>query len=443
MFLTGKYIPRRTFLRGVGVAVSLPFLEAMAPAVLRGQSARQPVHRLGFMYAPNGANPWKFMPSGEGTAWEFSPTLSLLADLREYLFIPSHLANRECEEDPEVGIGDHSAATAGWLSGTAPGYKRASGEKGLKCGTSVDQMAAAEFGKETRLDSLQLAMEPNNAPGAGNAYNYTISWRNPTTLLPGEANPRLVFQRLFGDGGSWDQQAARLRQGRSILDSLQEEINRLNAAVGPRDRAVVSDYLDAIRENERRIEHSEKQGKALPPLPDRPLGPPRRLEDWGKMLMDLQVLAYQGDITRVVTMVIGREQGNRTYPEIGVPENHHSISHHANDPEKLAKQAIIDRFHIQLFAYLLNKLKSTPDGAGGTLLDNSLFLYGTGLGNSDVHAHHDLHTVLAGGKDILKGGRHVIYPHDTPLSNLLVSMLDKVGLHGRTVGDSTGALPGV
>jgi hypothetical protein len=395
------------------------------------------------MYAPNGANPWKFMPSGEGAAFEFSPTLQPLADFREYLFIPSQLANNESKENPNIGLGDHSNATAGWLNGSAPGYPRASGQAGMKAGTSADQMAAAEFGKETRLDSLQLAMEPNNAPGAGNAYNYTISWRNPTTPLSGEANPRVIFERLFGDGGTQDQQVARLRQGGSILDSLQEEVNRLNAAVGPRDRAVVSDYLDAIRENERRIEQSEKHGKALPPLPDRPLGPPQRLDDWGKMLMDLQVIAYQGDITRVVSMVIGREQGNRTYPELGVPENHHGISHHANDPEKLAKQAIIDRYHVQLFAYLLNKLKSTPDGAGGTLLDNSLFLYGTGLGNSDVHAHHDLHIVLAGGKDILKGGRHVIYPHDTPLSNLLVSMLDKVGLHDRTVGDSTGPLAGV
>ena len=253
-------------------------------------------------------------------------------------------------------------------------------------------MAAAEFGKETRLDSLQLAMEPNNAPGAGSLQNYTISWRNPTAPLPGESNPRVVFERLFGDGGSPEQQAARLRQGGSILDSLQDEVNRISAAVGPRDRAVVKDYLDAIRENERRIEHAEKQTKALPSLPERPLGPPPRLDDLGKTLMDLQVLAYQADITRVVSMVIGREQGNRTYPEIGVPDNHHSVSHHDNDPEKLAKQAIIDRYHVTMFAYLLGKLKSTPDGAGGTLLDNSLFLYGTGLGNSNVHAHHDLTT---------------------------------------------------
>lgn len=442
MFLTRKHIPRRIFLRGVGAAVALPFLDAMTPA-LRAQSARKPVHRLGFMYAPNGANLSKFKPVGEGTAWEFSPTLSPLADFREHLFIPSHLANRESEEDPNIGLGDHSNATAGWLNGTAPGFPRAMREAGMKAGTSADHMAAAEFGKETRLDSLQLAMEPNNAPGAGSAYNYTISWRNPTTPLAGEANPRVVFQRLFGDGGSRDQQVTRLRQGRSILDSLKDEVNRLNAAVGPRDRAVVSDYLDAIRENERRVEQSEKHGKALPPLPDRPLGPPPRLDDWGKMLMDLQVLAYQGDITRVVSMVIGREQGNRTYPEIGVPENHHSISHHANDPEKLAKQAIVDRYHVELFAYMLNKLKSTPDGEGGTLLDNSLFLYGTGLGNSDVHAHHDLNIVLAGGKDILEGGRHIVYPHDTPLSNLLVSMLDKVGLHGRSIGDSTGPLAGL
>jgi len=437
MFVTGKHMPRRTFLRGVGVVLGLPVLEAMVPAVLRGQSAA-PVHRLGFMYAPNGANQWKFMPSGEGTAFEFSPTLAPLADFREYLFIPSYLANRESEEKGDGS--DHSNATAGWLNGVHPAGR---GAKELKAGTSADQMAAAELGKETRLDSLQLAMEPNNAPGAGSAYNYTISWRNPTTPLPGEANPRVVFERLFGDGGTRDQQLARLHQGGSILDSLQEEVNRLNAAVGPHDRAVVSDYLDAIRENERRIEQSEKQGKALPTLPDRPLGPPQHLEDWGKMLMDLQVIAYQGDITRVVTMVIGREQGNRTYPDIGVPENHHSISHHGNDPEKLAKQAVIDRFHVELFAYFLNKLKSTPDGAGGTLLDNSLYLFGTGLGNSDVHAHHDLNIVLAGGKDILKGGRHVIYPHDTPLSNLLVSMLDKVGMHDRIIGDSTGKLAGL
>jgi uncharacterized protein DUF1552 len=440
MFLIGKHIPRRTFLRGVGVAVGLPLLDAMTPA-LRAQSARQPIHRLGFMYSPNGANQSKFMPTGEGTAWEFSPTMSPLADFREHLFIPSYLANRESEEKGDSS--DHSNATSGWLNGVHPGYGRASRETGLKAGTSADQMAAAEFGKETRLDSLQLAMEPNNAPGAGSAYNYTISWRTPTTPLPGEANPRVVFERLFGDGGSAEQQAARMHQGRSILDSLLEEVNRLTSAVGPSDRKVVNDYLDAIRENERRIEQSEKQGKALPMLPDRPLGPPPRLDDWGKMLMDLQVLAYQGDLTRVVSMVIGREQGTRTYPEIGVPENHHSISHHANDPEKLAKQAIVDRYHVQLFAYLLGKLKSTPDGAGGTLLDNSLFLFGTGLGNSDVHAHHDLNIVLAGGKDILQGGRHVIYAHDTKLSNLLVSMLDKVGLHDRTIGDSTGTLAGV
>jgi len=443
MFLTGKHIQRRTFLRGAGVALGLPLLDAMIPATVWGQSAPQPVHRLGFMYGPNGANPWKFMPSGEGTAWEFSPTLSPLADYREYLFIPSYLANNKSKEDPKIGQGDHANATSGWLNGSAPGYPRASGQTGMKAGTSADQMAAAKFGRETRLDSLQLAMEPNNAPGAGSAYNYTISWRTPTTPLPGEANPRVVFERLFGDGGSPEEQAARLRQGRSILDSLEAEVDRLNAEVGPGDRTVVSDYLDAIRENERRIEQSEKQDKELPPLPDRPLGPPQRLDDWGKMLMDLQVIAYQGDITRVVTMVVGREQGNRSYPELGVPENHHGISHHGNDPEKLAKQAIIDRYHVELFAYLLKKLTSTPDGLGGTLLDNSLFLYGTGLGNSDVHAHHDLHIVLAGGKDILEGGRHITYPHDTPLSNLLVSMLDKVGMHDQTIGDSTGTLVGL
>ena len=445
MYVTKKALPRRAFLRGMGsTMVALPFLDAMVPAFATAATMKSPT-RLGFMYAPNGANQAKFMPVGEGTAWEFSPTLRPLEPHRDQLFIPSYLANRASEGQGEGG-GDHARACSGWLNGSHSLSPREEGANRPRSGTSADQMAAREFSKYTRLASLETSLEGPSESGVCGLgpceYHFTISWRTPTTPLPGEPNPRVVFQRLFGEGGTAEEQLSRLGRERSILDSVTEEMNRLNRQLGASDRAMVSDYLEAVRDSERRIQRTEEQSASLEmPLPNRPLGISDDFDERARIMIDLIVLAYRADITRVMTNVIGREQGSRSYAWIGVPENHHSISHHDNDPVKFEKQQKVDEYHVKQFAYLLQSMKDTPDG-DGNLLDHTLLLYGTGLGDSNVHAHHDLNIVLAGGGNgaFKPGGRHVAYPRNTPLSNLLVSMLLMAGLPVEKVGDSTGPL---
>jgi hypothetical protein len=443
MFISKVSLPRRTFLRGMGATLALPLLDAMVPALsaLSATDAK-PVRRLGFVYLPNGVIQDKWVPSTVG-ALELSPTLSPLAKVKDKLLVLSGLAQRQAESFGD-GNGDHARGCASWLNGVHP--KRTEGA-GVQAGTTVDQIAASELGKFTRLPSLELALESQERSlgscdnGYACVYINTISWRTPTSPVPMEIHPRVVFDRLFGDGGSAAQRLTQVRRTHSILDSVQQEAARLQKTLGAGDRTKVNEYLDAIREVEQRIARAENRtGDLALNLPDRPTDIPEEFPEHMRLMFDLQVLAFQADITRVSSLLIGREQSGRSFPEIGVVEPHHSVSHHRDDPAFIAKKAKIDAYHIQLYSYFLEKMAATPDG-DGSLLDHSMILYGCGLGNPNLHEHTNLPVLLAGGgAGQLKTGRHVAYPADTPMTNLLVSLLDKAGVRTDVLGDATGPL---
>jgi len=442
MFISKVALPRRTFLRGMGVSIALPLLDAMVPALsAMAKTAANPVRRLGCIYTPNGATMSAWTPPGEGPALDvFSPTLSPLEPFRDQVIIPTGLSQKQAESLGD-GNGEHSRGQTVWLSGVHP--KRTEGAD-VRNSTTVDQIAAQTLCKDTPLISLELALDQNYLVGnCDNGYSCvywnTISWRTPTTPLPMEVNPRVVFERMFGDGGTPQQRLAQVREDRSILDSVKQAVVSLQNRLGASDRARIAEYLDAMREIERRIQVAEKQSGESPiALPDRPVGAPESYDDHATLMFDLVALAFQADITRVFTLLLGREQTNRPYPWIGVPESHHSISHHQNDPVKLAKAAKINTYHIELLARFVGKLGSAPDG-DGTLLDHSMILQGGGLSNSDQHSHIDLPLVLVGGgAGRLKGGRHLRYPKDTPMNNLHLALLDKVGAPVETFGDGTG-----
>jgi hypothetical protein len=442
MFITKMALPRRTFLRGLGVTVALPLLDAMVPALSAlGQTAARPVRRLGFVYTPNGATMSAWTPAGEGPSLDaLSSTLSPLAPFRDQLVVPTGLSQKMAESMGD-GNGEHSRGQTVWLSGVHP--KRTEGTD-VQAGITVDQIAAKAIGGDSRLLSLEMALEQNYLVGnCDNGYSCvywnTISWRTPTTPLPMEVNPRVVFERMFGDGGTPEQRLTQVREDRSILDSVKESIANLQRRLGAGDRAKVAEYLDAMREIERRIQVAEKQsGESLVELPDRPIGAPESYDAHAALMFDLAALAFQADVTRVFTLLLGREQTNRPYPFIGVPEAHHSISHHQNDPVKLEKCAKVNQYHIQLLANFVGKLRSIQDG-DGTLLDQSMILQGSGISNSDQHSHIDLPLVLVGGgAGQLRGGRHLKFAKDTPMNNLLVSLLDKVGVPVESLGDATG-----
>ena len=444
MIIKKLSLPRRTFLRGMGATVALPLLDAMVPALSAlATTAAAPIKRLGFVYLPNGAVMQAWTPRGEGTNLELSPTLSPLAPYRDQTLVISRLAHGQAEPLGD-GNGEHSRASAVWLNGVHP--KQTEGAD-VRAGVTADQLAAAELGKQTPLPSLELAIDldflvGNCENGYSCVYMNTIAWRTPTTPLPMENNPRVVFERLFGDGGTREQRLAEMRKDRSILDSVTEDLAHLERDLGTGDRQRLDQYLDAVRAVERRIQLSEAQGAdaTLPENLSRPAGIPDSYEDHVELMFDLLALAYQADITRVFTFMLGRELGGRPYPQIGVPDPHHGISHHRNDPEKLAKLATINRHHVGLFTHFLDRLQTTPDG-DGTLLDSSMVLYGAGLGDSNDHLHYDLPVAVVGGKASgIRGGRHLRYPKDTPLANLLISMLDKAGLPAEQFGDSTGRL---
>lgn len=444
MFITKMALPRRTFLRGMGVAIALPLVDAMVPALSAlSRTAASPVRRLGFVYTPNGATMSEWTPDGDGLALEsLSPTLSPLAPFRDQIIVPTGLSQRMAESMGD-GNGEHSRGQTVWLCGVHP--KRTEGAD-VQAGTTVDQLAAQAISADTRLLSLEMALEQNYLVGnCDNGYSCvywnTISWRTPTMPLPMEVNPRVVFERMFGDGGSPEQRLAQVREDRSVLDSVKEAIAKLQRRLGASDRKKIAEYLDAMREIERRIQVAERQSsESLVELPDRPIGVPESYDDHAKLMFDLAALAFQADITRVFTLLLGREQTNRPYPFIGVPEAHHAISHHQNDPIKLAKAAKINTYHIELLARFAAKLRSIQDG-DGTLLDQSMVLQGSGLSNSDQHSHIDLPlVVVGGGAGRLKGGRHLRFPKDTPMNNLLVSLLDKVGVPVEKFGDSTGLI---
>ena len=450
MFVTKKALPRRTFLRGAGAALGLPLLDAMVPALSAlAQTAARPVRRLGFVYLPNGVamnftgiNYWT--PTGEGTNFELSPILGPLAPHRDRLTVISGLAQHQADAFDDGANGDHTRGTSSWLTGVHP--KRTEGAD-VRNGISADQIAAAELGGQTALPSLELAIDLNFLGGQCEnsyscAYMNTLAWSSATTPLPTENNPRIVFERLFGDGGTPAQRLAQAHENRSILDSVMEELARLQRTLGPSDRTKVTEYVDAVREVERRIQLVES-ATAEPDLPavNRPPGIPDRFDEHVKLMYDLQWLAFRADVTRVVTFMLGRELNFRTYPEIGITEGHHGLSHHQDNPTQLAKYARLNTYQTELFAWFLDRLRSTPEG-DGSLLDHSMFLYGAGLSNPNLHAHYDLPlAVVGGGAGQLKGGRHLVFRQETPMTNLLLSLLDKVGVHAERLGDSTGRLP--
>jgi hypothetical protein len=441
MFISRKAIPRRAMLRGLGATLALPLLDAMVPPLTALQrTAAKPISRFGVMYVPNGMVMEQWTPVAEGTSFELTPTLSPLAPFRENLIVMSNLA---CVPTPGRPGGAHAKASTRFLTDISP----PTSETWLDAGISMDQIAAKEMGASTQLASLELAVESGETAGACDvgfacAYTNTISWLGAATPLPTENNPRAVFERLFGDSGSTDPKArlARIRQDRSVLDSVRDEVAHLQGALGPGDRTKLVEYLEAIRDVERRIQKAEEQSDKEVPVVEHPAGIPPTYDEHVKLMCDLQVLAYQVDLTRIVTFMLGREFSGVTYPQIGVPDAHHPITHHQQEVEKIAKVAKINLYHVTQFAYLLEKLQSTPDG-DGSLLDHTIMMYGTGMGDCNAHDPRSIPLVLAGGRSAqLKGGRHLRYPKETPLANLHLTLLDKLGVQLDRIGDSTGRL---
>ena len=445
MIITQKALPRRTFLRGVGATLTLPFLDAMVPAASSvARAVTAPARRVGFIYVPNGVIQDQWVPSKTGRNFDLSPILSPLESLRERVLVLSNLAHRQADSFGD-GNGDHPRATAVWLSGVHAWERRGrQGTTDIKLGITADQIAAREFGKETPLPSLELALEKPTAIACDTGdcfYSNTISWRNETTPLDMEAHPRVVFERLFGEGGTAADRLAILKQTGSILDSVTAEVARLGSTLGIGDRNKLDEYLDAVRDVEQRIQRSESRGaESLVELPDRPVDIPETFEEHAKLMFDLLTLAFQADVTRVFTLMMAREASPRAYPQVGVADQHHTVSHHRNDPEYIAKKAKIDTYHIQMLAYFLENLRKTPDG-DANLLDNSMIVYGGGIGNGNLHEHTNLPCLVAGGGGgRLNGGRHRHYAEDTPYANMLLTVLDKAGVPADELGDSSGLL---
>lgn len=436
MIVTKKALPRRTFLRGVGTALALPLLDAMVPSMTAlAATPANPVRRLGFVYIPMGSTIAQWTPPGSGALTELSPTLNSLAPVKDHLTVLTNL------EIKNAYPGTHATSNSAYLSCATSKWTESTD---YELATTVDQIAAQHIGSETRLPSLELAMDLLTTVGQCDngyacVYQNNLSWSSPTTPLPAEAHPRVVFERLFGDGGSTADRRAEMRKNASLLDWVSGDIARLQKKLGPGDRTKIGQYLDSIREVERRIQKAEA-GAADAQLPDldRPVGVPADYGDHARLMFDLQVLAFQADVTRVITFQLARETSTRTYPEIGVPDPHHPVTHHNNDPEKMAKVAKINAFHVSLFSYFLQKLKATPDG-NGSLLDHSAFLYGSGMGNPNLHDHVNLPILVAGGAaGRMKGGRHIRYAQPEPLANLHLTLLEKAGVHLDKFADSRG-----
>jgi len=441
MMITKKSLSRRTVLRGFGAAVTLPLLDGMLPAFAGPlENSVKAVRRFGAVYVPMGVNMRQWTPAGEGTL-ELQPIMEPLAAFKDRLLVVSGLDSREGDG---TDSGPHPRCQTSWLTGCRA--KRTEGAD-IHAGVSMDQIVAKEFGKETQLGSLELGIESNELMGVCNigyscAYNNTCSWRTPTTPLPMENNPRAVFERLFGSSDSTDSAArlADIKRNRSILDSVMERVSTFQRGLSSSDRSRVGEYLDSVRDIERRIQKAEQQVDQELPVVEQPIGIPAVYSEHANLMFDLMAIAYQTDLTRVATFMLSREASVRSYPEIGVADSHHPISHHANDPEKLAKIAKINKFHMQLFASFLKKLESTPDG-DGTLLDHTLLLYGSGMSDSNIHYTRNVPTlVVGGGKTFnIAGGRHMQFS-EKPLSNLQLTLIDKLGLPVEHFGDSTGEL---
>jgi hypothetical protein len=438
MIVTKKVLPRRTFLRGLGTTLALPLLDAMIPplsALAATAAAPARLRRLGFVYIPMGCDITRWTPPGARALDNLSPILSPLAAVKPQVTVITNL------ELQNAYPGTHATSNAAFLSAARAKLTESSD---YYLGTTVDQIAAKTIGQETQLPSLELAMDLLATVGQCDngyacVYQNNLSWSSPTTPLPAEAHPRIVFERLFGEGGTADRRRAALKKRASLLDSVTDEIARLEKQLGPADRARLGQYVETVREVERRIQKAEA-GVIDNPLPDldRPKGVPAAYADHARLMFDLQLLALQGDITRVITFQLARETSTRTYPEIGVPDAHHPLTHHGNDPAKIERMSRINRFHVSLFAEFLAKLKATPEG-NGTLLDHVLYLYGSGMGNPNVHDHTNLPIIVAGGAaGRMRGGRHIHYEKPAPLANLHLTLLDKVGVELAAFADSKG-----
>jgi hypothetical protein len=432
-----KALPRRTLLRGLGTSLALPLLDAMVPAmtaVADTPASPKNLRRLGFVYMPMGCDITRWALKGDSLD-DLSPTLSPLASVREHINVISNMELRNAYP------GTHATSNSAFLSAATAKLTESTD---YYLGTTVDQIAAQHIGRDTQLPSLEMSMDLLSIVGQCDngyacVYQNNLSWSSPTTPLPSEAHPRIVFESLFGEGGSIADRQAALRKRASLLDSVTEEIVRLQNKLGAHDRNRVEEYLETVREVERRIQRAEADisENPLPDL-DRPVGVPASYADHARLMFDLQLLAMQGDITRVITFQLARETSTRTYPEIGVSDPHHPLTHHGNDPEKIEKVAKINRFHVSLFAEFLEKLKATPEG-DGSLLDHSLYLYGSGMGNPNLHDHHNLPIIVAGGAaGSVRGGRHIQFDTPTPLANLHLTLLDKVGVKLDSFADSQG-----
>jgi len=438
MVITKMALPRRTFLKGVGATLALPMLEAMVCALPKAAAA--PVRRFGVVYVPNGMAMGDWTPKTLGAGFELTPILRPLEPFKDQMLVISGLHGVN-------GGGAHAGRSTSFLTGITSadgGTSSKTGEYDLRAGISADQIAAKELGKHTQLASLELALESRDVSGSCDvgyacAYTNTISWRTANTPLPMEYNPRLVFEQLFGDSGSTDQRArlARIQENKSVLDSVKEKIGTLQRGLGPGDRLRVDEYLEAVRDVERRIQRAEEQSAHELPVVAQPAGIPAAYADHARLMFDLQLLAYQSDLTRISTFMMARELSGRTYPEIGVPDSHHPTSHHRDEPELVAKISKINTYHVTLFSEYVQKLKDTPDG-DGSLLDHMMLIYGAGMSNSNRHDPGNLPIALLGGGAGVKTGRHVKYDENTPMANLLVTLLDRLGVPLDRLGNSNG-----
>ena len=437
-FIMKQALARRTFLRGMGVTLALPLLDAMIPAgTALAQTAASPKTRFCGIYVPHGATMDKWTPATEGTGFAFTETLKPLEKFRDRLNVLSNLAHPMAGGKGSDAGADHARSAPVFLSGASP--QRGS----VQAGRTLDQVLAERIGQDTPLPSLELSLEEvalNCGSGYGCAYLNTISWRTPTVPLPMENNPQVVFERLFGDGTTATQRLTRKQQDKSILDSITDKISRLDGGLNSGDRARLDEYLENVREIERRIQKATQQSANNPDLPTAPVGIPDSFDDHIKLMYDLQVLAYQTDITRVSTLMYARDLSGASYPGSGVRDGFHTASHHSNLRARMDVFSQINRYHVEMLGYFLDKLRNTPDG-DGNLLDHSVVLYGSSMSNGNQHDHDPLPILVAGGASgQLKGNRHLVFPAHTPMSNLMMAVLDKFGVHQDSFGDSSGML---